>query len=49
MLDFLLWWVFTPTLEPILAPNARNEIFGGSPPTRLAELLRRGFGFSEKV
>ena len=27
--------------EPILRPNARNEIFGGSPPTRPAELLRR--------
>ena len=38
-----LWCLFTKQHEPILAPNPRNEVFGGSPPTRPAKLLRRRF------
>ena len=38
-----IWLVFTNLLEPILRPNARNEIFGGSGRGRPTELLRRGF------
>jgi hypothetical protein len=37
----LLWWNFITPLEPILAPKPRLKFFGGPPPLRPAELLRR--------
>jgi hypothetical protein len=42
------WLTYTSLLEPILAPNPRTEIFGGSPPTRPTELLRRVLVFGWK-